>query len=99
MTGLREQNGVPFIFDIRAMQQYPHIGVFGGSGSGKSFGLRVMLEELMKLHIPTLVFDPHFEMNFAAQAKGVTEVNSYQDRYIVVQIGQDVGVDFSALID
>ncbi len=95
--GIREQNGVPFIFDIRAMQQYPHIGVFGGSGSGKSFGLRVMLEELMKLKIPTLVFDPHFEMNFAAQAEGVTNAPSYQERYMVVQIGRDVGVDFSAL--
>ncbi|MBP3953499.1 ATP-binding protein [Bacillus suaedae] len=94
--GLRTQNGVPFIFDIRAMQQYPHIGVFGGSGSGKSFGLRVMLEELMKLKIPTLVFDPHFEMNFSASAaEGSGE--SYRDRYTVVQIGQDVGVDFSAL--
>ncbi|WP_088105953.1 ATP-binding protein [Halalkalibacter urbisdiaboli] len=94
---VRQQNGVPFIFDIRAMQQYPHIGVFGGSGSGKSFGLRVMLEELMKLSIPTLVFDPHFEMNFAASAKGVGDVPSYRDKYMVVQIGRDVGVDFSAL--
>ncbi|MFA9458062.1 ATP-binding protein [Halalkalibacter sp. AB-rgal2] len=95
-NGLRGQNGVPFIFDIRSMQQYPHIGVFGGSGSGKSFGLRVMLEELMKLHIPSLVFDPHFEMNFAAQTEGV-EGRSYEQNYTVVQIGQDVGVDFSAL--
>lgn len=94
---LRKQNGVPFIFDIRAMQQYPHIGVFGGSGSGKSFGLRVMLEELMKLKIPTLVFDPHFEMNFSAQSEGVEEAPSYSERYDVVQIGRDVGVDFSAL--
>ncbi|MDV2686739.1 ATP-binding protein [Alkalihalophilus lindianensis] len=94
---LRKQNGVPFIFDIRAMQQYPHIGVFGGSGSGKSFGLRVMLEELMKLSIPTIVFDPHFEMNFAATASGLDDVPSYKDRYTVVQIGRDVGVDFSAL--
>ena len=61
---LRAQTGVPFLFDIQSMQQYPHIGVFGGSGSGKSFGLRVVLEELMKLAIPTLVFDPHFEMQF-----------------------------------
>ncbi|WP_100405920.1 ATP-binding protein [Bacillus solitudinis] len=94
---VRLQQGVPFIFDIRAMQQYPHIGVFGGSGSGKSFGLRVMLEELMKLRIPTLVFDPHFEMNFEATADGVGDVPSYQDHYTVVQIGRDVGVDFSAL--
>lgn len=33
--GVRHQIGVPFIFDLRAMQQYPHIGIFGGSGSGK----------------------------------------------------------------
>ncbi len=94
---VREQNGVPFIFDIRAMQQYPHIGVFGGSGSGKSFGLRVILEELMKLGIPTIVFDPHFEMDFSAQAEGINGGISYVSRYQVVQIGRDVGVDFSAL--
>lgn len=95
--GVRPQNGVPFIFDIRAMQQYPHIGVFGGSGSGKSFGLRVMLEELMKLRIPTLVFDPHFEMSFSSRAVEATDSIDYQERYIIVQIGRDVGVDFSAL--
>ncbi len=32
---------VPFILDLRSFQQYPHIGIFGGSGSGKSFGHRV----------------------------------------------------------
>ncbi len=94
---VREQNGVPFIFDIRAMQQYPHIGVFGGSGSGKSFGLRVMLEELMKLKIPSLVFDPHFEMNFTGKTEADRGDVNYASRYEVVQIGRDVGVDFSAL--
>ncbi|MDO7270078.1 ATP-binding protein [Shouchella clausii] len=91
------QQGVPFIFDIRAMQQYPHIGVFGGSGSGKSFGLRVMLEELMKLKIPALVFDPHFEMNFSGKTEAHKGQIDYDSRYEVVQIGRDVGVDFSAL--
>ncbi|KYG33284.1 ATP-binding protein [Alkalihalobacillus trypoxylicola] len=93
----RKQKGVPFIFDIRAMQQYPHIGVFGGSGSGKSFGLRVMLEELMKLSIPTLVFDPHFEMDFSVQLNNGVGNIDYKQRYEVVQIGRDVGVDFTAL--
>ncbi|WP_096203263.1 ATP-binding protein [Bacillus sp. FJAT-45350] len=94
---LRQQNGAPFIFDIKAMQQYPHVGIFGGSGSGKSFGLRVMLEELMKLSIPTLVFDPHFEMSFSHAAEGEQFSKSYKGDYQVVQIGRDVGVDFSAL--
>ncbi|WP_216831183.1 ATP-binding protein [Alkalihalobacterium elongatum] len=92
----RDQNGVPFIFDIKAMQQYPHIGVFGGSGSGKSFGLRVMLEEIMKQSIPTIVFDPHFEMNFSYLADGM-EGKDYRNQFLSVQIGKDVGVDFSSL--
>ncbi|MBA4542461.1 MULTISPECIES: ATP-binding protein [Thermoactinomyces] len=94
---LREQRGVPFIFDIKTMQQYPHVGIFGGSGSGKSFGLRVMLEELMKLRIPTLVFDPHFEMDFRDRVPGVEGGDDFTDRFIAVQIGQEVGISFSDL--
>ncbi|TCW36564.1 hypothetical protein EDC32_10412 [Laceyella sacchari] len=95
---LRPQWGVPFIFDIKTMQQYPHIGVFGGSGSGKSFGLRVMLEELMKLRIPTMVFDPHFEMDFSERTPGMEGKGiQFTDCYTAVQIGRDVGISFSDL--
>jgi DNA helicase HerA-like ATPase len=95
---LRSQCGVPFIFDIKTMQQYPHVGVFGGSGSGKSFGLRVMLEELMKLRIPTIVFDPHFEMDFRDQVPQLKDkCTRLHDRSIIVQIGQNVGISFSEL--
>ena len=97
---VREQEGVPFLFDPRAMQQYPHIGIFGGSGSGKSFGLRVFLEELMKLKIPTLVMDPHFELTFSdAPANcppGYRDVR-FEERFKVFQVGQDVGVNFTQL--
>ncbi|AEE97380.1 ATP-binding protein [Mahella australiensis] len=95
----RPQNGVPFIFDIKAMQQYPHIGVFGGSGSGKSFGMRVMLEELMKLRIPVLVLDPHLEMDFSTRASGLPdgwEVD-YSANFRRLNIGQDIGVAFDKL--
>ena len=92
------QQGVPFVFDIRSMQQYPHIGIFGGSGSGKSFGLRVMLEELMKLSIPTVVFDPHFEMDFSERVAELKDHGpDFRDRWISVQVGREVGVLFSAL--
>lgn len=95
---LRPQRGVPFIFDIKSMQQYPHIGIFGGSGSGKSFGLRVMLEELMKLRIPTLVFDPHFEMDFRQTAPGLRErAPDFHNLFTSVQIGKEVGISFSDL--
>ncbi|HYG60602.1 MAG TPA: ATP-binding protein [Symbiobacteriaceae bacterium] len=95
-----DQNGVPFLFDPRAMQQYPHIGIFGGSGSGKSFGLRVFLEELMKLRIPTLVLDPHFELTFsdvpAGCPAGYRDIK-FEERFKVFQVGQDVGVNFTQL--
>lgn len=89
------QDGVPFIFDLYKMNQYPHIGIFGGSGSGKSFGLRVMIEEMMKLDIPTVVLDPHYEMDFGE----VSEVKEYKgeffkDKFQCLQVGHDVGVNF-----
>jgi DNA helicase HerA-like ATPase len=97
---VKPQNGVPFIFDPRAMQQYPHIGIFGGSGSGKSFGLRVFLEELMKLRIPTLVLDPHFELTFsetpAGCPPGYRDIK-FEERFKAYQVGQEVGVNFADL--
>lgn len=95
---LRPQRGIPFIFDIKSMQQYPHVGIFGGSGSGKSFGLRVMLEELMKLRIPTIVFDPHFEMDFRDSMPELKEKGAqYKDRFVTAQVGKEVGISFSNL--
>src|SRR5690606_7656168 len=95
---LRPQAGVPFLFDIKKMHQYPHIGVFGGSGSGKSFGLRVMLEELMKLRIPAIVFDPHFEMDFRASQPELEEkAKMFQGRFVLTRVGRDVGVSFTDL--
>lgn len=93
-----KQNGVPFIFDIRSMQQYPHIGIFGGSGSGKSFGMRVILEEIMKMNIPTVVLDPHYEMDFGCgsdlEDKYKTDFNG---RFRCFEIGRHVGVKFNDL--
>jgi DNA helicase HerA-like ATPase len=94
---LRQQQGVPFLFDIKKMQQYPHVGIFGGSGSGKSYGLRVMLEELMKLRIPTLVFDPHYEMDFRTPAYQGADASQFQDRFQIVRVGQEVGISFGDL--
>ncbi|MBS4535922.1 ATP-binding protein [Clostridium sp. D2Q-14] len=96
---IRAQNEIPFIFDIKSMHQYPHIGIFGGSGSGKSFGMRVLLEEVMKLKIPAVVLDPHFEMDFATIADYFKEEDkvNFSDRFKCLQIGHDVGVKFNDL--
>jgi len=97
--GVKNQDGVPFIFDYRAMNDYPHIGIFGGSGSGKSFGLRVLLEELMLKRIPGVVLDPHYEMDFSTAFPGIPESqkSNFAGRYVIFTAGVDIGVDFSDL--
>ncbi|MGO1369945.1 MAG: ATP-binding protein [Senegalia sp. (in: firmicutes)] len=96
---LLKQREIPFIFDIKSMHQYPHIGIFGGSGSGKSFGMRVLLEETMKLGIPAIVLDPHFEMDFSNFAPYLDEKKrvSFEGDFKCLQIGHDIGVKFKDL--
>ncbi|HHV79693.1 MAG TPA: ATP-binding protein [Firmicutes bacterium] len=97
--GFIQQNGVPFLFPYRKMDQYPHVGIFGGSGSGKSYGLRVILEEIMDRRIPAVVFDPHYEMSFDKAAADIPEQfkRDYRDRYRCFEAGRDVGVNFEEL--
>lgn len=91
----KNQNDLPYIFNVSEFSQYPHIGVFGGSGSGKSFALRVIIEELMKKRIPTIVLDPHYEMDF--KLKTYDEAPDYSSLYQSFLLGKDVGVDFKDL--
>lgn len=96
---LKPQKGIPYIFDLKSMHQYPHLGVFGGSGSGKSFGLRVTLEELMRQNIPTIVLDPHFEMDFSEPQDylPIEHREDFSGRFKCLQVGYDVGVKFEDL--
>ncbi|MEW6547530.1 MAG: ATP-binding protein [Bacillota bacterium] len=96
---VRPQDGVPFLMDPASWQQYPHLGVFGGSGSGKSFAVRVIVEELMRLGLPAVVLDPHFEMDFSQPASGLPpgRARGFQGSFRTLLIGQDVGVDFTEL--
>lgn len=88
------QKDVPYVLDLRAMHQYPHMGIFGGSGSGKSFGMRVLLEELMEKNVPGVVLDPHYEMDFSQAAEGGKSYGKSHRRF---QIGVDIGIDFNSL--
>lgn len=97
-TGLKEQRELPFIMDYKSMHHYPHIGVFGGSGSGKSFGLRVILEEIMQKNIPTLVLDPHYEMDFSSSPDYIKDSNiDFENKFKCLQVGTHVGVKFEDL--
>lgn len=91
-----EQKDVPYVLDYKSMHEYPHIGVFGGSGSGKSFGLRVVLEELIKKHIPTVVLDPHYEMTFNNPSSSSFGTN-YKGDFLAYQIGEEIGIKFEDL--
>lgn len=91
---IRKQNDLPYVFDYKGLHEYPHIGVFGGSGSGKSFGLRVLLEEIMKKKLPTVVLDPHFEMDFEDTTEDET---SFDGLFKKLQIGNNVGIDFKTI--
>ncbi len=88
-----KQEDLPYVFNYRGMNEYPHIGVFGGSGSGKSFGLRVLLEEIMKKSIPSIVLDPHYEMDFSNSLDG----EDFTDSFKILEIGKDIGVKFESL--
>lgn len=90
-----KQRELPYLFDYKSMHQYPHIGVFGGSGSGKSFGLRVILEELMEMGVPTIVMDPHYEMDFTNNSE--ISDKDYRDKFKCLEIGIDTGIKFQEL--
>ncbi|MDO5754848.1 MAG: ATP-binding protein [Tissierellia bacterium] len=88
-----KQNEIPYIMDLYGQSQYPHIGIFGGSGSGKSYGMRVVLEELMAKDIPAIVLDPHYEMDFSIQAKKGYGPH-YDSKFSRYRIGKNIGVKF-----
>lgn len=95
---LKPQKDIPFIFSINEMSEYPHIGIFGGSGSGKSFLIRVLIEEIAKMGYPAIVFDPHFEMDFKLSDKSLPGYsNKIENNIKIFNIGEDVGIDFSDL--
>lgn len=93
--------GVPFFLDWLQFSQYPHIGIFGGSGSGKSFALRVLAEELMRHGLPAVVFDPHFELSFeqplVLSEPFIEKKDDLKGRWVVFTLGQNVSVKFEEL--
>lgn len=93
------QQGVPFLLDHHSFREYPHIGIFGTSGSGKTFGLRVLIEELMQMNVPGLVLDPHYEMDYTKQMDGLGEKypEHFKDNYETFYVGKDMGIDFEEL--
>ena len=93
------QTSAPLLFDYRKLSEAPHIGLFGGSGSGKTFALKVLAEELMQKKIPVILFDPHMEMDFSIPRKDIDAkfTKDFKSNFKIFSIGKDVGIDFKEL--
>lgn len=93
---IHNQEELVYLFNYYNMIEYPHIGIFGGSGSGKSYGLRVVIEELMKKSVPTIVFDPHNQMVFKDRTMQNYGID-FSDKFEVLKVGEDLGINFPDL--
>ena len=96
---LAEQDCLPLLFDYKNMQQNPGIGIFGNSGSGKTFTLKSIIEEFIKHEVPLIVLDPHNEFDFSKNINGLPkdleyDYNSRVDTFIA---GDDFGIRFTDL--
>ncbi len=59
-VGLLAGHDVPVFLDINAMVQ-KHVSILAKTGGGKSYIAGVIIEELMKHHVTTVIIDPHGE--------------------------------------
>lgn len=93
------QKEVPFTFNYRKLREYPGMGLFGGSGSGKTVALRSICEELMEVQVPGLVFDLHYELDFKEPNEGLDSsmVRDYSNKYEVFHVGKNLGIRFETL--
>lgn len=92
-----DQQGIPFLLDFEAQREYPHIFISGGSGSGKSFAFRVIMEELMEFHLPGIAFDIHNEFEFNVPMNGIKQPRNYNGCYDTFVVGKDIGINFNDL--
>ncbi|MFF2531498.1 ATP-binding protein [Brevibacillus sp. NPDC058079] len=97
--GILDQKGVPFILPHYQLREYPHLGYFGGTGSGKTYGLRVGCEEIMRHSIPAVAFDPHNELEFNQPTDGLAEehMEDFSSKHEIFNIGENVGINFTEL--
>ena len=52
---ITKQTCLPLSLNYKKLQQMPTIGIFGNSGSGKTFALKSMVEEIL-LKMVVLIF-------------------------------------------
>ncbi len=60
--GKLEGRDIPIYLDLKKLLT-KHVAVLAKSGSGKSYTVGVLLEEIMEKKVPLLIIDPHGEYN------------------------------------
>lgn len=93
------QDRAPYSFDYRKLEQFPHIGLFGGSGSGKTFALKSIIEELTQKGLPLVVLDPHYEMSMEQIIPEIPQHLQFDfaSRIETFYVGENIGIDFTKI--
>ena len=96
---LVKQSNLPLLFDYKKLQQNPNIGIFGNSGSGKTFTLKSLVEEFILHDIPTILFDPHNEFDFSGYMDGLPSEyqKDFASKVEIFEAGKDFGLRFTDL--
>nr|MDO8080145.1 ATP-binding protein [Candidatus Freyarchaeota archaeon] len=76
---MRGNNAIKILLDPEKLVRH-HVAVLGATGSGKSYAVGVLIEELLEKNLPVLVIDPHGEYStFRQPNKNPEEVERSQE--------------------
>ncbi|MEM3594280.1 MAG: ATP-binding protein [Candidatus Jordarchaeaceae archaeon] len=76
---MRGNNAIKVLLDPEKLVRH-HVAILGATGSGKSYAVGVLIEELLEKGIPVIVIDPHGEYStFRQPNKNSEEVGRCQE--------------------
>jgi uncharacterized protein len=79
-VGLLEGTKIPVHLDLNKLLT-KHIAVLAKSGSGKSYSVGVLLEEIMDKNVPLIIIDPHGEYSTLKQENDNKKDKSFMKRF------------------
>ncbi len=103
---MRGNNSIRVLLDPEKLVRH-HVAVLGATGSGKSYAVGVLIEELLEKNLPVLVIDPHGEYGTFRQPNksigdvercgefGVTPKGYPAVSYIPRGLGRNGGVELT----
>ena len=91
--GLLHNHEIPIYLDINSLVQ-KHISILAKTGGGKSYFTGILVEELLKNNVTTIIIDPHGEYyslsipaeKNASMERFKVEPRSYKDKIILFSI-------------